>query len=52
MVIKKDSDYDYTRITDENIDKYYKEKNKKNNIKWIIIMLILIIIISIFIYFL
>ena len=38
----------YSRITDENIDKYYKEKNKKNNIKWMIIMLILIIIISIY----
>ena len=42
----------YSRITDENIDKYYKEKNKKNNIKWMIIMLILFIIISITIYFL
>ena len=42
----------HSRITDENIDKYYKEKNKKNNVKWIIIMLILFIIISIAIYFL
>ena len=28
----------HSRITDENIDKYYKEKLIRNNIKWIIII--------------
>jgi hypothetical protein len=37
MVIKKDSDYDYTRITDENIDKYYKEKPDTINKTWKVI---------------